>query len=120
MVDLNFLNYLTINQDAALRVAMSSKESWRRLRHKLQLFHLLNIIFDMSSVHAVPDAYRLSLRSFYSYYLEILKRERTKFASVGIVNLNEALNKSGCLAYFRKPCKKRRIGFSHLLVVVRL
>lgn len=42
MDDLIFLNYLTINQDAALRVVMSSKESWKRFRHKLQLFHLLN------------------------------------------------------------------------------
>lgn len=52
---------------------------------------LSTFIFDMSSVNAVPDAYRLSLCSFYSYYLETLKRERTHFASMGIENLNESL-----------------------------
>ncbi len=64
---------------------------------------LNSYIFDMSSVHAVPQAYRLSLCSFYTYYLELLKRERTKFAAVGIVNLNEALFRieSSALTYIQ-------------------
>ncbi len=60
-------------------------------------------IFDMSSVHAVPQAYRLSLCSFYTYYLELLRRERAKFAAVGIENLNEALFRieSSALTYIK-------------------
>lgn len=60
-------------------------------------------IFDMSSVNAVPEAYRLSLCSFYTYYLETLKREREKFAAMGIDNLNEALFRieSSALTYYK-------------------
>ncbi len=64
---------------------------------------LNSYIFDMSSVHAVPQAYRLSLCSFYTYYLELLRRERAKFAAVGIENLNEALFRieSSALTHFK-------------------
>lgn len=76
-------------------------------------------IFDMSSVHAVPDSYRLSLRSFYTYYIELLKRERSKFASIGIVNLNEALFRieSSALSYFENFKEVTQIWYEDQLKV---
>lgn len=52
---------------------------------------LKTLIFDSSSVKAVPDPYRLSLYSFYSYFIEILKKEKQTMSEMGIENLNEAL-----------------------------
>lgn len=63
---------------------------------------LTNYIFDMSSVNAVPNAYRISLCTFYTYFIEILKRERIQLATMGIENVNEALFRieSSALTYF--------------------
>ena len=52
---------------------------------------LKNLIFDSSSVKAVPEPYRLSLYSFYSYFIEILKKEKLTMTEMGIENFNEAL-----------------------------
>lgn len=52
---------------------------------------LKTLIFDSSSVKAVPDPYRLSLYSFYSYFIEILKKKKQTMSEMGIENLNEAL-----------------------------
>ena len=48
-------------------------------------------VYGASSVKAVPDAYKLSLCSFYNYFVETLKREQERKAGMGIVNVNEAL-----------------------------
>lgn len=63
---------------------------------------LATYIFDMSSVNAVPNVYRFSLCSFYSYFIEVLKRERTQLAAMGIENVNEALFRieNSALTYF--------------------
>lgn len=52
---------------------------------------LSNLVYGKSSIKAVPEAYRLSLCSFYNYFIETLKREQEKILQIGIVNLNEAL-----------------------------
>ena len=62
---------------------------------------LKTLVYGTSSIKAVPDAYRLSLCSFYNYFIEILKREQEKIKQSGIVNLNEALMRieSSALSY---------------------
>lgn len=62
---------------------------------------LKTLVYGTSSIKAVPDAYRLSLCSFYNYFIEILKREQEKIKQSGIVNLNEALIRieSSALSY---------------------
>lgn len=52
---------------------------------------LHRIVFDTSSVRAVPEAYRFSLCSFYNYFIEVLQREKNALASLGVTNMNEAL-----------------------------
>lgn len=52
---------------------------------------LTTLVYGTSSIKAVPEAYRLSLCSFYNYFIEILKREQEKIIQIGIVNINEAL-----------------------------
>lgn len=52
---------------------------------------LTTLVYGKSSIKAVPEAYRLSLCSFYNYFIETLKREQEKIAQIGISNLNEAL-----------------------------
>ena len=65
---------------------------------------LITIVFDTSSVKAVPDAYRLSLCSFYNYFIETLKREKQQMAEMGILNINEALMRieNSALTYIEK------------------
>lgn len=48
-------------------------------------------VYGASSIKAVPDAYKLSLCSFYNYFIEVLKREQEQMSNIGIVNINEAL-----------------------------
>lgn len=48
-------------------------------------------VYGASSIKAVPDAYKLSLCSFYTYFIETLKREQEQMSNLGIVNINEAL-----------------------------
>jgi len=62
---------------------------------------LKTLVYDTSSIKAVPEAYRLSLCSFYNYFIEVLKREQEKIKQSGIVNLNEALMRieSSALSY---------------------
>lgn len=50
-----------------------------------------SFIFGASSIRAVPDAYKLSLYSFYSYFIEILEREKEQMSGMGVANINEAL-----------------------------
>ena len=52
---------------------------------------LTTLVYGTSSIKAVPEAYRLSLCSFYNYFIETLKREQERILQIGIVNLNEAL-----------------------------
>lgn len=52
---------------------------------------LSTLVYGTSSIKAVPEAYRLSLCSFYNYFIETLKREQERILQIGIVNLNEAL-----------------------------
>lgn len=52
---------------------------------------LNSLVFATSSVKSVPEAYRLSLYSFYSYFIETLEKEQKNLIDIGIVNLNEAL-----------------------------
>ena len=52
---------------------------------------LKTFFFGSSSVKSVPEAYRLSLYSFFSYFIETLKREKQNLKIIGIENLNEAL-----------------------------
>lgn len=52
---------------------------------------LTTLVYSTSSIKAVPEAYRLSLCSFYNYFIEILKREQEKTIQIGIININEAL-----------------------------
>lgn len=52
---------------------------------------LTTLVYGTSSIKAVPEAYRLSLCSFYNYFIETLKREQEKIAQTGIININEAL-----------------------------
>jgi len=62
---------------------------------------LKTLVYGTSSIKAVPEAYRLSLCSFYNYFVEILKRDQEKIKQSGIVNLNEALMRieSSALSY---------------------
>ena len=48
-------------------------------------------VYGASSIKAVPDAYKLSLCSFYTYFIETLKREQEQMSNLGIANINEAL-----------------------------
>ena len=48
-------------------------------------------VYGASSIKSVPDAYKLSLCSFYTYFIETLKREQEQLSNLGIVNINEAL-----------------------------
>ena len=48
-------------------------------------------VYRASSLKAVPDAYKLSLCSFYTYFIETLKREQEQMSGMGIANINEAL-----------------------------
>lgn len=48
-------------------------------------------VFNASSIKTVPDAYKLSLGSFYNYFIETLKREQEHMSDIGIANINEAL-----------------------------
>lgn len=52
---------------------------------------LTTLVYGTSSIKAVPEAYRLSLCSFYNYFIETLKREQEQIAQIGIVNINESL-----------------------------
>ena len=52
---------------------------------------LKTFFFASSSVKSVPEAYRLSLYSFFSYFIETLKKEKQNLKVIGIENLNEAL-----------------------------
>lgn len=52
---------------------------------------LTTLVYGTSSIKAVPEAYRLSLCSFYNYLIETLKREQEQIAQIGIVNINESL-----------------------------
>ena len=45
-------------------------------------------VYGASSVKAVPDAYKLSLCSFYNYFVEMLKRDQERKPGMGIVNVN--------------------------------
>lgn len=68
-------------------------------------------VYRASSVKAVPDAYRLSLCSFYNYFIEILKREKEHICDIGIVNINEALMRIEnsalfCIPDFKEECTK--------------
>lgn len=49
-----------------------------------------SIVLDVSSVMLVPDAYKLSLCSFYNYFIETLKREQEQMSQIGVININEA------------------------------
>lgn len=62
-------------------------------KNKEGLFkEILNtFIFNSSSVKSVPDAYKLSLYSFFSYFIEILKTQQESLSKMGIENVNEAL-----------------------------
>lgn len=48
------------------------------------------LILDLSSVMSVPEAYTMSLRSFYNYFIETLTREKDKMTQMGVLNMNEA------------------------------
>ncbi len=48
-------------------------------------------VYGASSIKTVPDAYKLSLCSFYTYFIETLKREQEQMSNLGIANVNEAL-----------------------------
>lgn len=52
---------------------------------------LSTLVYGTSSIKAVPEAYRLSLCSFYNYFIETLKRDQEKILQIGVINLNEAL-----------------------------
>ena len=58
-------------------------------------------VYGASSIKAVPDAYKLSLCSFYNYFIEILKREQEQMSRRDIANVNEALMRieSSALTY---------------------
>lgn len=68
-------------------------------------------VYGTSSIKAVPDAYRLSLCSFYNYFIEILKREKEQMFDIGIMNMNEALMRieNSALYYipdFKEQCTR--------------
>lgn len=68
-------------------------------------------VYGTSSIKAVPDAYRLSLCSFYNYFIEILKREKEQMLDTGIMNMNEALMRieNSALSYipdFKEQCTR--------------
>lgn len=65
---------------------------------------LHTFVYRTSSVKTVPDAYKLSLCSFYNYFIETLKREQKQISSLGIANVNEALMRieSSALTYIPK------------------
>ena len=48
-------------------------------------------VYRASSIKNVPNAYKLSLCSFYTYFIETLNREQEQLSEIGIVNINEAL-----------------------------
>ncbi len=52
---------------------------------------LSTLVYGTSSIKAVPEVYRLSLCSFYNYFIETLNREQDKITKIGIKNINEAL-----------------------------
>lgn len=62
-------------------------------KNKEGLFReMLNkLVFGTSSIRAVPEAYRRSLCTFYTYFIEVLLREKESLRELGIENLNEAL-----------------------------
>ncbi len=62
-------------------------------RNKEGLFRevLNSMVLETSSVMAVPDDYKQSLHSFYTYFIQILKEQQEHMTRIGIVNINEAL-----------------------------
>lgn len=68
-------------------------------------------VYGTSSIKTVPDAYKLSLCSFYNYFIEILKREKEQMLDTGIMNMNEALMRieNSALTYipdFKEQCAR--------------
>lgn len=68
-------------------------------------------VYGTSSIKAVPDAYKLSLCSFYNYFIEILKREKEQMYDTGFMNMNEALMRieNSALSYipdFKEQCTR--------------
>lgn len=68
-------------------------------------------VYRASSIKAVPDAYKLSLCSFYNYFIETLKREKEQICDIGIKNINEALMRIEnsalyCIPDFKEQCTK--------------
>lgn len=68
-------------------------------------------VYRASSIKAVPDAYKLSLCSFYNYFIETLKREKEQICDIGINNINEALMRIEnsalyCIPDFKEQCTK--------------
>lgn len=51
---------------------------------------LKTLVLDVSPVMSVPDAYKLSLCSFYNYFIETMIKQQSQFSDVGVVNINEA------------------------------
>lgn len=58
-------------------------------------------VFEMASARTIPDAYKLSLCSFYNYFIETLIRNKERLAQIGVTNVNEALLRieNSALAY---------------------
>ena len=68
-------------------------------------------VYRASSIKAVPDAYKLSLCSFYNYFIETLKREKEQICDIGINNINEALMRIEnsalyCIPDFKEQCTR--------------
>jgi hypothetical protein len=76
-------------------------------------------VYRASSVKAVPDAYRLSLCSFYNYFIEILKLKKEHICDIGIVNINEALMRIENSALFCIPDFKEECKFGNPLLKMR-
>lgn len=51
---------------------------------------LKTLVLDVSSVMSVPNAYKLSLCSFYNYFIETIIKQQSQISDIGVANINEA------------------------------
>ena len=101
-----FKHVFSMNEGETNRQKISRGSMVYYFKNKEGLFReiLHTFVYRTSSVKTVPDAYKLSLCSFYNYFIETLKREQKQMSSLGIANVNEALMRieSSALTYIPK------------------
>lgn len=77
--------------EKASRISRGSMVYYFKNKEGLFQEMLKTMIFNKSSVQSVPTAYRQSLLSFYSYFVEMTERDKQSLNDMGIININKAM-----------------------------